>query len=512
VREIDVLESVARLGADESTLGHRRVRHERSVRSVGPVAHLVGLHVAALGAFMLAPFTIDLADDNGNAPGVLLAAVLTMLAGFAVSLVTRRTDLSGLSRPQAFLLTVSVWAILPVFGALPFVISAPFASYTDAYFEAISGLTTTGSTVFSGLDTAPRGMLLWRAMLQWFGGLGIVIVAVIFLPAMRIGGMQFFHAVSMDISGEIIPRATQIASDLLALYLGLTVCCMLAYAATGMTAFDAICHGMTTVSTGGFANYDASFGGFGPATQYASIVFMIAGGLPFIRFVELSRGRPRPLLRDTQIRSFLGIVFGTAAVVASAEILVHGADAEPAIRAAIFNLTSIITTTGYASLDYGQWTSVGVAVAFVAAMIGGCSGSTSGAAKVFRLQILFSTLLVQMQRMRTPHGVLALRHQGRAVEPDIVSSVMAFLFIYLLTIGLIAIILSLIGLDFITSLTAPLATVTNVGPGLGPVIGPAGNFSPLPDAAKWLLCFGMLLGRLEFISVLVLFVPLFWRR
>ncbi len=475
-----------------------------------PVTRLIGLHVAVLGATMLVPFAIDMIDGNGNAEGMLIAALLTIAAGAALTLLTRQHWMGGLARPQAFMLTVAVWAILPAFGALPFVFGAPQAGFTDAYFEAMSGMTTTGSTVFSGLDAMPRGMLLWRAMLQWFGGLGIVIVAIIFLPAMRVGGMQFFHAVSLDISGEVIPRATQIAGDLLVLYVTLTVLCALAYSATGMWTFDAICHAMTTLSTGGYANYDASFGAFGPPAQYAAILFMALGGLPFIRFVELSHGRHRPLLRDTQIRSFVGIVLVAAGIAAAAEIW-HGGAVEPAIRAALFHVTSVITTTGYATLDYGKWTSLGVAVIFIVAMIGGCSGSTAGGAKVFRLQVLFSTLVVQMRRMRSPHGVFTMRYQGRPVGPEIVSSIMAFLFIYLVSIGIVAILLSLMGLDFVTALTAPVATVTNVGPGLGPVIGPAGNFSSLPDAAKWLLSLAMLLGRLEFLSVLVLLTPAFWR-
>jgi trk system potassium uptake protein TrkH len=483
----------------------------RAGHPVQPVAQLLGMHIAVLGAAMLVPFALDLADDDGNADGMLLAALLTMVAGTALALLMRRPWTGGLTRQQAFLLTVAAWTVLPAFGALPFVVGEPFASYTDAYFESMSGFTTTGSTVFTGLDDMPRGVLLWRALLNWFGGLGIVIVAIIFLPVMRIGGMQFFHAVGMDISGEIIPRATQIAQDLLVLYLVLTLLCVLAYAAAGMSAFDAICHAMSTIATGGFANYDASFGGFGPAVQYAAIVFMALGAMPFIRFIELGRGRPRPLLRDTQIRAFVGIILIASAAVAAVEIL-RGAAPEPAIRAALFNLTSVITTTGFVSMDYsGQWSSFGLAVVFILSMVGGCSGSTAGAAKVFRLQILFQALKLQIARLRSPHSVFQLRYQGRPVDPEIVSSIMAFFFVYLLTLGIIAILLSLMGLDFTTALTAPVATVTNVGPGLGPIIGPAGTFQPLPDAAIWLLSLGMLLGRLEFISVLVLLTPTFWR-
>jgi trk system potassium uptake protein len=289
------------------------------------------------------------------------------------------------------------------------------------------------------------------------------------------------------------------------------VLCTLGYAAAGMTAFDAICHMMTTVSTGGYGTSDLSFGKFGPAAQYVSIVFMAMSAMPFVRFVELGRGRPRPLWRDTQVRAFLGIIAIASAIVAAAEIWTKAMPVEGAIRSAFFNVTSVVTTTGYANADYWLWSSLSVSVIFIASMIGGCSGSTTDAAKVFRLQVLFSTLTVQIQRMRNPHVVHPLRYQGHAVPHDVVSAIMAFFAIYLVTLGVIVIVLSIMGLDFITALSAPIATVTNVGPGLGAVIGPAGNFSSLPDAAKWLLSTGMLLGRLEFMSVLVLLVPSFWR-
>jgi trk system potassium uptake protein len=460
---------------------------------------------------MLVPFALDLADGDPNASGFLLAAMVTGTAGLGLAVASWRTVAGGLSRPQAFVVTVAVWTLLPAFGALPFVFAEPFVGYTDAFFESISGMTTTGSTVFTGLDDMPRGTLLWRSMLQWFGGLGIVIVAIIFLPVMRVGGMQFFHAVSMDVSGEIIPRATQIASDLLTLYLAISVLCTLGYAAAGMTAFDAICHMMATVSTGGYGTSDLSFGKFGPAAQYVSIVFMAMSAMPFVRFIELARGRPRALWRDTQVRAFLGIIAVASAIIAAAEIWTQNMPVEQAIRSAFFNVTSVVTTTGFANADYWLWSGLAVAVIFVVSMIGGCSGSTTGAAKVFRFQVLFSMLMMQIQRMRNPHVVHPLRYQGRAVPPDVVSAIMAFFFIYLVTLGVTAILLSLMGLDFLTALTAPVATITNVGPGLGPVIGPAGNFSSLPDAAKWLLSLAMLLGRLEFMSVLVLLLPSFWR-
>lgn len=477
-----------------------------------PVGHLIGWHVIALGASMLVPFLMDLSDDNGNANGFLISAFLTVAAGLALTLITRQSDLRGLSRPQAFLLTVLVWSMLPAFGALPFMFGAPQVGFTDAFFEAMSGMTTTGSTVFSGLDAAPRGMLLWRALLQWFGGLGIVIVAIIFLPAMQIGGMQFFRAVAFDLSGDVIPQATQIAADLLKVYVGLTVLCMLAYAAAGMSVFDAVSHAMTTMATGGYANYDASFGAFGPAAQYAAIVFMALAAMPFIRFVAIMKGRVMPLWQDSQVRAYLGIIAVAATVLAFARLETAPAPPEETFRAALFNVTSILTTTGYASTDYSLWGGVAGILIFVVSLTGGCSASTTGAAKVFRWQVLFAALVIQIRRIHNPHGVFPLRYQGRAVEPEVVSSIMAFFFVYVCTLSVVALLLALIGLDFTTAISAPVATVTNVGPGLGPVIGPAGNFAPLPDLAKWVLALGMLLGRLEFLSVLVLLMPVFWQR
>lgn len=487
-------------------------RPRTSIYDLRPIAHLVGWHIGVFGITMLLPWILDLSDGNPNARGFLISAFLTISAGLALVVVSRESETHGLTAPQAFLLTIVVWTALPALGGLPFMFGAPGVGFADAFFEAMSGMTTTGSTVFSGLDAAPRGMLLWRAMLQWFGGIGIVIVAIVFLPAMRIGGMQFFRAVSFDVSGDIIPQATRIAADLVAVYLTLTVCFMLTYAALGMSVFDAICHAMTTVSTGGYANYDASFGAFGPSLQYAAIVFMLLSAMPFIRFVSLMKGTAAPLVLDSQVRTFLIVVLVVSAILASWRIETSGDSVEAAIRASLFNLTSVITTTGYATTDYSAWGGFAGVVFFVIALVGGCSASTTGAAKIFRFQILFKALVVEVRRLHSPNGVFPLRYQGRKVEPEIVSSIMAFFFFYVVLLSATTILMSLMGLDHVTAMTASIATVTNVGPGLGPVIGPAGNFSSLPDAAKWVLSFVMLLGRLEFLSVLVLFTPLFWRR
>lgn len=477
-----------------------------------PVANIIGRLNLVMGVSMLMPGGLDWLDGNPNWQGMLIAALLTAAGGAALAQVTAGQRSAGLKRHQAFLLTVLIWVVLPLFGALPFVFGAPLATFTDAFFEAMSGMTTTGSTVFSDLDTAPRGMLLWRAMMQWYGGVGIVIVAIVFLPVLRIGGMQFFQSEAFDVSGETLPRATETARQLGWIYLALTIACMLGYAAAGMTVFDALAHSMTTVSTGGFSTRDSSMALFSPAAHYVGIVFMILGALPFLRFIQLARGDTRGLLRDTQVRGFLIIVLSVSGAM-SAWLVLH--DHHPlldAVRETLFNVTSVITGTGYASDDYWLWGGFPVALFLILPLIGGCTASTSCSAKVFRYQVLLESLKGQLVRIRSPHSVYTLRYQGRPIESDVVSSVMAFFFVFLASIGIWAVLLSLIGLDFVTALSGSIAALTNLGPGLGPVIGPAGSFAPLPDSAKWLLALGMLLGRLEFLSVLVLLMPQFWRR
>ncbi len=309
-----------------------------------------------------------------------------------------------------------------------------------------------------------------------------------------------------------MPRVTEMAASLLYIYLALTVGAMLGYSAAGMGGFDALCHAMTTVATGGFGNYDASFADFPPLVHYNAVLFMVLGALPFIRFAQMVKGDAGALSRDTQARAFVAIVLGVAGLI-TLWLVLHGHhEGEQAFRESLFNVTSVITGTGYASDAYDRWGGFAVALFFVIPMIGGCTGSTSCSAKVFRYQVLFAALLVQIRRIHNPHGVFPLRYQGRPVEPEVVSAIMGFFFVFVCSLAIWAILLSLTGLDTITAISGSVAALTNLGPGLGPVIGPAGNYAPLPDISKWVLAFGMLLGRLEFLSVLVLFMPVFWQR
>ena len=476
-----------------------------------PVGYVIGLLVAALGFTMLAPLGVDLMAGNGHWPVFAEAAIVTCLVGGLMAGACANGVTSGLTLRQTFLLTSLVWLTLPLFGAIPFVLGATNAGVTDAFFEAMSGLTTTGATVFSGLEALPEGLKLWRGILQWLGGVGIIVVAMVFLPELRVGGMQIFRSEGFDTSGKILPRAGEIATSISVIYFALTAACALAYSATGMGAFDAMIHAMTTVSTGGMGNYDDSFAVFGPGVQYVAVVFMVLAALPFVRFVQLLAGTAQPLFHDTQVRTFLAIASIVILLVTS-WLWGRGGDlSETAFRASLFNVVSIMTGTGYASADYMGWGTFPVVMFFFIGLIGGCAGSTSCSIKVFRFQLLFASIKSQIRQIHAPHGVFTPRYDGRPVSEDVLNSVMAFFVTFILSLGILSVLLGLTGLDFITAVSGASAALANIGPGLGPEIGPAGNYSGLNDVAKWLLAVAMFVGRLEILVVLTILSVRFWR-
>ncbi len=375
----------------------------------------------------------------------------------------------------------------------------------------MSGLTTTGATVFSGLDDLPEGILVWRAILQWLGGVGIIVVAMVFLPELRVGGMQIFRSEGFDTMGKILPRAAQIAQQISVLYLALTFVCAVSFLGAGMEVFDAILHALTTVSTGGFSTRDASFAAFPAAAQMVCVVFMILAALPFVRFVQLVNGDPLALLRDSQVRAMIVVLALTVmAITFVLWLRAEGASLE-ALQAVLFNTTSLLTGTGYASADYMGWGSFAIVALFFTGLIGGCAGSTACSIKIFRYQLLFASVSAQVRQIYSPSGIFTPRYEGRRVSDDVVNSVMSFFVIFLVTLAVLSILLSMTGLDVITSVSGAASALANIGPGLGDVIGPTGNFATLNDLAKWLLCIAMLLGRLELLAVLVLFTRAFWR-
>ncbi|MEM6390679.1 MAG: TrkH family potassium uptake protein [Pseudomonadota bacterium] len=476
-----------------------------------PVGYVLGLLLAVLGLSMLVPMALDLARQNDHWSAFAEAALITVLSGVFLMISCGAARRQALSLQQTFLMTFGVWLVLPLFAALPFVLGATAATVTDAVFEAMSGMTTTGATVFEGLDELPQGLNLWRGLMQWFGGIGIIVVAMVFLPELRVGGMQIFRSEGFDTMGKILPRAAEIAQRISVIYILLTLTCGAAYWVMGMSAFDAVMHAMTTVSTGGFSSHDASFATFKGPAEYVAVLFMLLASVPFVRFVQLIAGSAQPLLRDSQIRAYLATILIGVLALALYRTATQGGAVELSFREALFNVTSIISGTGYSSANYEAWGAVSVVIFFFAGLVGGCAGSTSCSIKVFRYQLLFSSIATQVRRLYTPHGVFEPRYQGRSVPEDVLSSVMAFFVLFFVTLALIAVLLGLTGLDFLTSISGASATLANIGPGLGPEIGPEGNYADLPLSAKWIMIAAMLIGRLELVVVFVLFTAAFWR-
>ena len=472
---------------------------------------IIGLLLAAVATGMLLPALADLVSGHDDWQVFVASALVTgFIAGALI--LTNRGDLPPLSVKQAFLLTSLSWLALTGFAALPFAFSAQNLSYTDAFFEAMSGLTTTGATILTGLDSAPPGILLWRALLQGFGGIGIIVMAISVLPMLNVGGMQLFRLESSDTSEKILPRTAQIAGSITRLYFAITLACVIAYMMAGMDVFDAIAHAMTTIATGGFSTRDASLGAFAPEVAMVAVVFMLLSAMPFVAYLQLVNRKFDKFLQDAQIRTFLGLAL--IATLAMWAYQLSGDIAAPgeALLAAAFNTISILTGTGYATTDYGTWGPLALALFFVLTFIGGCAGSTACGLKIFRLQVIFKTGWRYIRQLTLPNGIFVIRYNGRVLDDDVANSVVAFVLIFILSFSVVAVSLSLMGLAPITALSAAAAAIANVGPGLGPEIGPTGTYAALPDRAKWVLSFGMLLGRLEFLTILVMFSPSFWRR
>lgn len=482
---------------------------------LSPVLLAIGVMLGFLGLAMIPCALVDLATGQENWAVFAVWAFACMAVGGVLAVS------AGQTRPrtgprEAFLLTVAVWVILSLAGALPFVSLGH--SFSDALFEAVSGLTTTGATVFSGLDTMPPGILLWRAILQWIGGIGIIVMAIAILPFLQVGGMELFSLESSDQTGKFMPRVAEIATQMGLVYIVLTALCAVLYAMSGLSAFDAITHAMTTMSAGGLSTHDASFATFSdtPAPLVA-IVFMTLASLPFsLLALALLQGRPMPLLTDPQPRLFIGLVMAGWAFVAIVRLTSlapgEGEGAGREILHAGFNLVSVLSGTGYATTGYDSWALPAVFVFFMFTFFGGCAGSAAGGLKMFRLEIAIRAVLGYAARMVQPNRVVPVRYAGHTVSDKALQSALVFTFLYFATFSVSALLINLSGQDFITSISASIASVANVGLGLGPVVGPEGNYARFSDPAKWVCTAAMLLGRLEFISVFVVLSPRFWSR
>jgi trk system potassium uptake protein TrkH len=472
---------------------------------------IIGWLVILVGLAMLVPMAADLAAANRNWAAFAWAAAIAVFCGGLLVLGNRRRGLD-LGLRSVFLLTSLSWVAVALVATLPLQLGFYRLSFTDALFEVVSGLTTTGATVIVGLDTAPPGLLLWRALLQGLGGVGIILMGIVLLPFLRVGGMQLFRTESSDRSEKLLPTTGATVTRIVLVYVALLILCLLALLAVGVDLFDAAAHSLTAVATGGFSTKDASVGGLAnPAAEWVIVLFMLIGGLPMLRIIALLQGRPSLFLRDAQIRLFVALC-AAATLVFTVILLVQDRPPLHALRAGTFHAVALITGTGYATEDYMQWGPPAVGVALGIMVLGGCTGSTTGGIKMFRILILWRATLHYIQQLFLPNRVHRLRFNDRPVDPEIVFAALAFVFLFIGSWGVVTVLLALLGLDLVTAVSAAASALANVGPGLGDIIGPAGSFKNLNDPAKWLLTFAMLLGRLEFFTVLVLFHPAFWRR
>jgi trk system potassium uptake protein TrkH len=475
------------------------------------VRFLLGPIILGLAVLMLAPCAVAWYIDSPDLKPFLISEAATIAAALILTLSKHRQS-STLRVREMFLLTSLSWVTVSTFGALPFMFSHTVGSFTDAVFESVSGVTTTGATVLTGLDSLPKDILLWRSMMQWIGGLGIIALGVAVLPFLRIGGMRLFQTESSDLSEKALPHTGRILNQLLLVYVGISAACAICYWLAGMDAFDAINHAMTTVSTGGFSTHDISIAYFESASvEFVAVVFMLLAAIPFMLYLPIILGRPTGLLRDGQVHSMLGIYLFVIVVLVAWLALTEQVSVFGAVREAAFNVISIATTTGYVSADYTTWGSFAIVVFFFLTFIGGCSGSTSGGIKIFRFKIAFVMFRETIQRLLHPSATFARSMQGRPLTDEIVASVMAFSLAFAATVGITATLLAVAGNDFVTSFSAAATATANVGPGIGDQIGPTFNFASLTQPSKWIICIAMLCGRLEIFTVVILLTPAFWR-
>ena len=468
----------------------------------------LGILQIILGASMFVPIIVQFIYSEIDS-SFFGASIVTIVFGALFFLANIDHD-RKVNLQQAFLLTALSWLSVAVFGSLPFIFSSMEMSITDAFFESMSGSPTTGSTIISNLENAPKGILLWRAILQWLGGIGIIVMAITLMPIMNVGGMQLFKISSNDSSEKILPKSKEIALRLIYIYSALTAVCAISYWIFGMGKFDSLTHSMTTIATGGFSNYNQSIGYFNSIyIEISSMIFIILGSIPFIAYIKFLNGNKKIFTNDTQIKSFLKIIILSVIILSFYLVLTNNENYS--FRSIFFNTISILTGTGYVNAEFDSWGSFPITIFLTLMFIGGCAGSTTCGVKIFRIQILYLFILNQLKKIIYPKGVFLIKYDQNSVDEKFVASIISFIFFYFVIFFILAALLSLTGLDFITALSGAATSISNVGPGLGPIIGPNGDFSSLPDISKWVLSVGMILGRLELFAILVLFLPSFWK-
>lgn len=481
------------------------------IPQLSPIFYVIGVLLIPLGFGMTVPAIVDGATGHPDWQVFLTAAGVTIFLGGMLVLGNRGRRFE-MNRRQAFLLTTLIWVVMPAFAALPFAFADIGLTYTAAYFEAMSGLTTTGATTLTGLDQLPKGILLWRALLQGLGGAGIIVIAIAVLPFLRVGGMQLFRLESSEQGEKILPRATQIATMTITVYLGLVALCVIGFWAAGMSFFDAVCHAMATISTGGFSTHDASFAHYNNLTIDAlGVLFMFLGGLPIVLFYRMMLRRDwRILWSDEQVRLFTLVCLVGLTILALWQHLELGEPIGAAFRHGGFMFVSLVTSTGFGSTDYTHWGGLANLIFIIIMMMGACTGSTSGGIKIFRFSLLIGVMRAHVYRLNHPHAATSILYNLRAVPDAVATSALLLIVAFVVAFVLVAFGVSAFGFDMLTSFSAAASTLGNAGGGIGPING-GGNFKAMPDGALWLLSFSMLLGRLELFTVLALFSIRFWR-
>ena len=469
----------------------------------------LGILQIILGISMVFPIIIQIIFDELDS-SFIGASLITIIFGTLFFLSNLDHD-KKLSLQNAFLLTALSWLSIAVFSSLPFIFSNLNLSITDSFFESMSGITTTGSTIITDLNSSPKAILLWRALLQWLGGIGIIVMAITLMPIMNVGGMQLFKVSSSDASEKILPKTKEITLRLILIYLILTFLCSFFYNICGMKFFDSLTHSMTTIATGGFSNYNESIGYFNNIKiEIISMIFIILGSIPFIAYIKFLSGKKNIFYTDTQIKSFIKIIFYSILILFIYLTIFNKSFSDASLRSISFNVISILTGTGYVTQNFDDWGSFPLIYFLILMFIGGCAGSTACGIKIFRVQILYLFLKNQLKKIIYPRGIFIIKYDNNNVNEKFMASIIAFIYLYIIIFFIITAMLSLSGLDFTTSISGAATSISNVGPGLGELIGPNGNFSQLPDFSKWVLSFGMILGRLELFAILVLFLPSFW--
>ncbi|RUA17765.1 MAG: potassium transporter TrkH [Alphaproteobacteria bacterium] len=471
----------------------------------------IGVLLITLGTFMLIPFFVQFIYDERNGT-FLSSASITIFIGILLVLANLEEN-KKLNLQQAFLLTTLSWLSIAIFGCIPFLLSNLNLSVVDAFFESMSGITTTGSTIITNLDNSPKGILIWRAILQWLGGIGVIVMAITVLPLLNVGGMQLFRMESSDTTEKILPRTREVTIIISIIYLTLTFTCGIAYWLVGMNIFDSIAHSMTTIATGGFSTYSSSIGYFqNPKIEIIAIIFIVLGSIPFIAYLKFVKGDQKIFFKDVQIKGLI-YIFIVSILLMLLYLLLSNKEYSFAenLRISTFNVVSILSGTGYVTSDFSLWGKFPLIFFLFLMFIGGCAGSTTCGIKIFRFQILGLFILNQIKKLIYPHGIFPMKYNNEKISNPFIYSIMTFIFLYFFIFFILAALLSLNGLDFVTALSGSASAISNVGPGLGDVIGPNGNYSDLPNFSKLSLSLGMLLGRLELFAVLVLFFPSFWK-